>query len=204
MDVPLIDINYGVTDDDQWKVEFPLLYGDADASKAHWGVGDMLIGWRHRFLNEDKHPLMVSLYPQVLAPTGNARLGLGDGRTEIFVPLEIGKHFFDDKLFIYAEAGYNFAVGESSQDEIRYGVAAEWQATKKLTLLGEVGGNVFPRGREADDVIFNLGWRYELKENVKFMAAFGRSFRDRRHDTPELTTFVGLQIIWGGARKNSN
>lgn len=204
MEAPLVDINYGFRDNDQWKIEFPVLFVDPADSKGHWGVGDILLGWRHRFLDEDEAPVIFSVYPQVLTPTGNARLGLGGGHTELFVPLEIGKHFFDEKLFLYAEIGYNSVFGDSSLDEIIYGVAAEWQATKKLQLLGEVGGNIFPRGGDADDVIFNLGCRYELNDNVKFMAAFGRSFRDRRHDTPELLTYVGFQITWGGDRKNSN
>lgn len=196
MATPLIDINYGLTDNDQWKVEFPALFADREDSNSHWGVGDVLIGWRHRILSEDKHPLMVSVYPQVFAPTGNAGLGLGEGHTRLFVPLQIGKHFFDDKLFVYAEAGYQSVLGKSAQDEIKYGVAAEWQATKKLSLLAEVGGDIFPRGTEENDVIFDLGWRYELNDNAKFMAAFGRSFRDRRHGTPDLLTYVGLQITW--------
>lgn len=203
MEAPLFDINYGLGDNDQWKIEFPVLFVDADSRDSHWGIGDVLVGWRHRFFKEDTHLAMVSVYPQVLTPTGNARLGLGAERTQLLVPLEIGKHFFDDKLFVYGEAGYDFAFGDSSRDEIIYGLAAEWQATKKLQLLGEVGGRIFPRGKEPDDVFFNLGWRYELNDNAKFMASFGRSFRDRRLETLDLQTFVGFQITWGGERGNS-
>ena len=49
-----------------------------------------------------------------MLPKGNDALGIGDGRVELFLPAQIGKHLFDDKLFMYGDVGYN-VVFEDSQ-----------------------------------------------------------------------------------------
>ena len=113
METPLIDINYGFLDNDQWKIEFPVLFVDPDDDRGHWGVGDVLLGWKYRFLEEDEYGFMASIYPQPLLPTGNEGVGLSDGRYELLLPIEVGKHFCEDKLFVYGEAGYNIVFDAS-------------------------------------------------------------------------------------------
>ena len=141
---------------------------------------------------------MVSIYPQPLVPTGNHGVGLSAGRFETLLPIEVGKHFCDDKLFVYCEVGYNIVFGDSESNELIYGLAVQWAATEKLELLFEVGGVAFPRGDEPDDTFYNVGLKYELNENVAFIGSAGRSFRDRNRGTLDLLTFVGVQIIFGG------
>ena len=61
METPLFDINYGLLDNDQWKIEFPVLYLDSDEPGSHWGMGDLLLGWKYRFLEEEDHQIMASV-----------------------------------------------------------------------------------------------------------------------------------------------
>ena len=44
MESPLIDINYGFLENDQWKIEFAVLSLDPDDGKNHWGISDLLLG----------------------------------------------------------------------------------------------------------------------------------------------------------------
>ncbi len=198
MESPLVDINYGFLENDQFKVEFPVLYLDPDDEKSHWGIGDLLVGYKYRFLDEDEIGFMASVYPQILAPIGNQGLGLGSGGTELLLPVQVGKNFFDDRLFVYAELGYNIVLEESEANSWIYGVAVQWQVTDKWELMGEVGGVLFPQGADPDDVFFNIGTKYDFSENVAFIGSVGRSFHDRDRGTPDLLTFVGFQITWGG------
>lgn len=198
METPLFDINYGLIDTDQWKIEFPVVYLDSDETGSHWGMGDLSMGWKYRFREEDHGGMMASIYPQLSTPTGNTDLGLGSGHTEAFLPVQLGKHFLEEKLFVYGELGYNVVFGEPEANSWKYGVAAQWQATEKLALMGEVGGFAFPGDAEIDDVFFNFGLKRDLTEHVALIASFGRSFRDRDLGTPDLLTFVGLQITRGG------
>jgi len=65
---------------------------------------------------------MASVYPQLLIPTAtrharlnDERLVLGSGRTEMLLPLEAGRHFFDERLPIYGEVGYNVVFDGSDE-----------------------------------------------------------------------------------------
>jgi len=198
MQTPLIDINYGLLENDQWKIEFPLLfiYPENDApenDQGRWGVGDLEVGWKYRFFEEDERGFMASIYPQVLVPTGNACLGLGGGRTEMLLPLEAGRHFFDEKLLVYGEIGYNVVFDGSGEHNWIYGVAAEWQKSERLKLLFEVGGVTWETGSDPDFSFFNSGLKYELTESWTLIGSAGRSFRADHSGSPVLMTFLGLQ-----------
>ncbi len=198
METPLIDINYGWLENDQWKIEFPLLFLDPDHDQGRWGVGDLEVGWKYRFFEEDERGFMASIYPQVLVPTGNARLGLGGGRTEMLLPLEAGRHFFDERLLVYGEIGYNVVLDGSGEHHWIYGVAAEWQTSERLKLLFEVGGVAWEAGSEPDFPFFNGGLKYELTENWTLIGSAGRSFLADHSGSPLLMTFLGLQWTTGG------
>ncbi|OHB82004.1 MAG: hypothetical protein A2W31_05285 [Planctomycetes bacterium RBG_16_64_10] len=200
METPLFDINYGLLDNDQWKIEFPVLYLDSDEHGSHWGMGDLLLGWKYRFLEEEDHHIMASVYPQLLVPTANERVGLGGGNVEALFPLQIGKHFFQEKVFVYGEIGYNVVLGASDANSWRYGLAAASRATERLELMAEVAGLAFPGGTEPDDTFFNVGFKYDFTKRVSLIAAFGRSFHEVNRGTPDLLTFVGLQMMLGGRR----
>ncbi len=195
---PLVDVNYGLLENDQWKIEFPILFLDPHGEPGRWGAGDLELGWKYRFREEHTHGLMASIYPQVLAPTGSRRLDLGGGRTEMLLPVEIGKHFCDERIFVYAELGYNVVFDGSGENNWIYGLAAGWQQSEKLELMFEVGGVAFPRGADPDHAFFNGGFKYELTDRWALIASAGRSFRDRQSGSPVLLTFLGLQWTTGG------
>lgn len=216
MAVPLFDFNYGVRDNDQLKIEFPILSVDPTDERNRWGVGDLLIGYKYRFLDEDRAGWQLSAYPQLLIPTGDDKRGLGDGRTILQIPAQIGKHFLDERLFVYAEFGYHLVFDDSDFNSWEYGIAAAWQVTKKFVVMAEIHGAFFPRcpgnggqltvaeHEEADDVFFNIGMKCSINDNIAFIGSAGRSFQDSIRGTPELLTFVGLQITWGGGENNDN
>lgn len=197
METPLIDVNYGLMENDQWKIEFPLLFLDPENDQERWGVGDLEVGWKYRFFEEDDRGLMASIYPQVLVPTGNARLRLGGGRTEMLLPLEAGRHFFDERLLVYGEIGYNVVFDGSDEHSWIYGVAAECQSSERLKLLLEVGGVAWQSGSDPDFPFFTGGLKYELTDHWTLIASAGRSFRDDHSGSPVLMTFLGLQWTAG-------
>src|SRR5215475_2436222 len=69
MNAPLFDINYGLPDV-QLKLEFPIeiVQQDRDATTA--GAGDLVLGVKWRFLNNERSKFQLGIYPQLLLPTG--------------------------------------------------------------------------------------------------------------------------------------
>lgn len=201
---PYLDLNYGHSEYDQFKAEFPLVnfVDPEDGGQPHAGVGDILIGYKYRYLEEDQIGFSASFYTQMLLPTGNKELGIGQGLTELPELFQVSKHFFDKKLYVYAETGYYFSLSGSRYDAFDYGLAAEWEVNKKLSLMGEVGGMDFPGHGMPDNPFFNIGFGYKFSDQVSLIGSAGRSFRNREFDVPEFTSFLGFNFT-GSFNKKS-
>jgi hypothetical protein len=76
MDAPLFDLNYGLPGI-QLKLEIPveIIHDDSDGTVS--GAGDLLLGVKWRFLNNEQSKFQVGVYPQLLVPTGDHSRGLG-------------------------------------------------------------------------------------------------------------------------------
>jgi hypothetical protein len=91
LDFPAIDLNYGVGDHVQLKLEgaFVVLKKSGEGSLA--GFGNALVGVKGRFLDEAKSGVSMSIYPQLEWNLAHAsvRRGLMESGTHIILPLEI-------------------------------------------------------------------------------------------------------------------
>lgn len=192
-EAPLIDMNYGVTDRDQIKLEFPVLLVDEADGGHEDGFGPMTLGYKYRFLDEESFPVSVSAYPQVELPTSARRLG--QNRKPLYIlPLQAGRHFMDEKLFVYGNLGFEAAPGKDEDDAWFYGVAAEWEIGDGLVLAGELAGLEPTQGNDPSDLVFNLGFKWAVSESATVMAAMGRSFYAAGPDRPEFLGFWGIQL----------
>ncbi len=202
---PYLDINYGPTDNSQLKLEFAAasfaMPEETDlTTDGHAGVGDLLPGYKYRFIDEKEAGFSMSIFPQVSIPTGNAPLGLGLGHPQLFAPFQISKHFCDEKLFVYAESGYTDVCDGGRGNFFYNGIAAQYKVSKKLELMAEVGDFTYPHGGGPDNPFFNVGGAYHCNDTVAVIGSAGRSFRNRASDAPEFQSFIGFQFTWG-ARK---
>src|SRR2546423_565218 len=65
LEAPHVDFNYGLGDHTQLKYEVGYLLVDDRDSGWHNGVGNSLLGWKWRFLDEDRQGISMSIYPQL-------------------------------------------------------------------------------------------------------------------------------------------
>ncbi len=194
-ELPLMDINYGVSDRDQIKFEIPVVISDPPVGSTEGGFGNLVVGYKYRFLDEAAAPLSLSAYPQLEVPTAARRLGENPKPVYVF-PLQAGRHLLDDRLFVYGEIGFAAAPGKSADDGWFYGVAAEYELADRFTVLGEIAGSVPTHGTAESDVLFNVGFKWAINDNVSLMAAMGRSFRSSGPEHPELLGFWGVQCTF--------
>jgi hypothetical protein len=203
MEVPLIDLNWGVfSDRDQFKIEFAPVQNDPNGEEAEWGISDLLVGYKYRFLEaEENHGWAVSFYPQIASPTGDESRDLGSGQTELFFPFEFQKEYCDGKAWVNPEIGYNVVLGESESNFWKFGLATGWEETENLELMGEVGAFVFDHrdAPEPDVPFFNLGFAYKCNKNLYLLGSAGRSFRNSEDGTPDFFCQLGIQVLLGKA-----
>jgi hypothetical protein len=192
---PYLDLNYGFSDHDQITAEFPLVnFVSPEDGEPTAGFGDLMLGYKYRFIDEKEYCFNASTFPQILMPTGNKTTGVGQGLTELLLPVEVSKHFFDKKLYIYGEVQYYLSLSGSRFSSLFSGIAAEYEVNKKFAVMAEFADFTYPEHGLPDDPFFNVGFGYKFNDNVALIGSAGRSFRDREFDVPEFTSYLGFQF----------
>lgn len=192
-EAPLIDINYGVGERTQLKFEVPWVVLDDRNDGTKDGLGNSEVGVKYRFLDEDRYGLSMSIYPQLEFnnPTSSDERGLVDRGVRFKLPVQMARQV--GPLNLYAEVGYEFV--ESGEDEWLYGVAVGYPVSDRLELLAEVAGSA-DRDFDDDELVFNLGAKIGINENLNLLLSVGRSFRESSSGEPELLGYFGLQFLF--------
>jgi hypothetical protein len=186
--LPGIDANYGALPDLQLHALLPITYNSQGASGTQFGLGDVGIGAKYRFIDAgdaDWRP-QVAAYPQAFAPTGDTARGLGTGRGHAFLPLwlekGIGGWTFD------GGGGFTLNPGAGNRNFWLYGLSAQHPVADDLTLGGEIfhqtastsggpGSVGFPLG-STDVTGFNLGAIYDVNEHYHLLLSAGRGLEN--------------------------
>jgi len=94
------------------------------------------VGTKWRFLDETKHGVSVSTYPQFTFnnPTASVRRGLADDGWQMFLPLEVSKTL--GRFQAGGEIGYN--LRRKAANEVWLGVVGAFQAARRVQLLAEL------------------------------------------------------------------
>jgi hypothetical protein len=170
---PLADINYGAWPGLQLHVMGQLTYARPGGNSTSYGVGDTEIGAKMRFVDGRDWLPMMSLYPLLDFPTGDAALQLGSGRLHGFVPLWMQKSFGPWTTFGGGGLWVNPGAGNRN-----YWYAG-WQAQCRVSGFATVGTEVFystpsQTGAKAN-LGFNLGLVLDLSEYQHVLFSAGRS-----------------------------
>jgi hypothetical protein len=187
-ETPLLDINYGVGENIELNYQLPVLLSANRDETNLAGLGDSLVGVKWRFLDENKSGISVSTYPQFTFnnPTSSVRRGLVVQDQDFFLPLELQK--IVGPLEINFEAGPDFHF--QTANEWIYGVAVG-HSFGDFELIGEIHGTALNRFQE-DDLVVNIGARYQFTKGYSLLLSVGRSIHD--NNTPP-ATFLGYAGI---------
>src|ERR1700751_1029687 len=187
MNAPLFDLNYGLP---QLQLEFDVPVAvSSDQKTTNAGLGDLLYGIKWRFFDDEKTKIQVAIYPQMFAPTGDYKRGLGSGRANYILPLLAEKSW--GKWTLYGNVGYRLQTALDQQSYWYTGAVLQREINDRLSLGFELFGNTktVPNGRP--DFAFNVGGSLKLNDHLNFIFTGGRDFFG---DTPA-NLYLGLQIV---------
>ena len=188
MDAPLFDLNYGLPNI-QLKLEVPIKVVREDGGDTAADAGDLLLGAKWRFLNNERAQFQLGVYPQLLLPTGDRAQGLGEGRPAYGLPLLVQKSW--DKWTLYGNVGYWWQNGADTRNYFYAGAVLEREINKRLTLGVELFGNSPKEGGGRSDIAFNFGGSWKLSTHLNLLFTAGR---DIVGDTTAMA-YVGLQVL---------
>ena len=110
-EAPAWEYNYGIIPNGQVHIIAPLTF---DTQASAYGYGDTELGFKYRFIDEDKNGSrpMVGVYPLLELPTGDESRALGAGYTRAYFPLWMQKSFGD--WTTYGGGGYWVNQGDDT------------------------------------------------------------------------------------------
>jgi hypothetical protein len=171
---PLLDVNYGFITNVQLHLAVPLGYSRPDQGKSAYGIGDVELGVKARFVQEQQWVPQIALYPFLELPTGSQGSGLGNGTAQVFVPLWLQKSF--GQWTTYGGPGFWIDAGQTSRHWWYLG----WLVQRTLFDGFAIGTEIFHQtAREPGterDTRFNVGAVIDFSDIHHLIFSAGRGF----------------------------
>lgn len=160
LSVPHIDLNYGIVPNLQLKAEAPFQLRFHDR-KTDSEIGDVILGVKYRFLDEEKYFVSAATFPQV-SVTGNKGYLI-----PVFIEKTIGR-------FLIGQ-GTGYFIGNESFNELQLGTLVGYRATEKLHVMLEYFSEIHyvPEQRDLYNGYVNFGFRHPLNDIFALMGSFG-------------------------------
>jgi hypothetical protein len=190
---PACEVNVGAAPNLQLHLILPFAYSLPDSGPRTFGLGDIEVGFKYRFIQEASWRPQVGIFPLLEIPTGDADRGLGNGRVWTRLPLLFQKSW--EPWTTYGGFGYVINPAEGQRNHFYGGWLVQRDLTKWLTL----GGEVFAQEKDTDDgshtVILNLGGIIKITPAFNLLFSAGHNIAGQDH----LVGYFGLYWTGGAA-----
>jgi hypothetical protein len=188
---PDADINYGLGDRIQLKMDVPWTFVKETGESWKSGLGTSSIGLKWRFIDGGEDGFSVSTYPQYVSAwsASSKDRGVASREREFFLPVElarkVGEWTFD------GEAGRNFVRGGDSE-WIVGGIVAHKCGGEAGECLLEVRDRFASHDTQT---LVNLGLRWKLSEHSTLLASAGREFGPHTDERQDFVFYLGVQLV---------
>jgi hypothetical protein len=208
---PAIEFNYGALPNVHLHIIVPaaavfpsnsVRYAPVGVGPNTYGLGDIELGVKFRFIQESKYVPMVGTFTMVEVPTGDSHRGLGVGKTWYRLPLWLQKSF--GPWTTYGGAGETIVPQAAYRNFTYGGWLLQRDIGKKLTL----GTEVFSHGKEGlaapqtkSSTLVDLGGYYYIRNpGFQVLFCYGHSVAGQI----ENYAYVGLYWTWGKKSADSD
>jgi hypothetical protein len=192
IDLPEIDLNYGVGDHIQLTLQTAPVLLKRSGHGLIGGPGETEGAVKWRFLDEATTGFDMSMFPRVIfnITQSSVRRGLAEDGTRFQVPFQIAKTF--GRWRVDAELGPRAStVGRS---EWLYGIICGFDLAKPTMLMAELHDE--SRMNFSRDVLtLNVGLRHEFTENYILILSMGHELRSPDQPTA-LIGYFGMQFVY--------
>ena len=172
---PHLELNYGALPDVHLHVIAPLAMARATGGPTYYGLGDLELGVKYRFVHETETMPQIGVFPLLFVPTGNSDRGLGTGQVGALLPIWLQKGF--GPWTTYGGAGYAINPGTGNSNYLQAGWLVQREIVKALTIGTEL---FFQTKRTTDGdkrVAFNVGSVINLTDDYHLLLSAGRDIK---------------------------
>jgi hypothetical protein len=193
--LPHLEINYGVIPDTQIHLIAPLQYVKQEGTSSQYGYGDTELGVKLRFIKEKDYIPQVGIFPLIELPTGDADKGLGNGRTQYFLPIWLQKSW--GPWTTYGGGGYWINPGEGKKDWWQFG----WQIQREINKTLTLGTELYYKTASTQDINdtkgYSVGVIINITENHHILFSAGQDINGPNY----LSSYIAYQFTFGPQKK---
>jgi hypothetical protein len=193
---PVIDVNYTIVP--HFKINLTVASRTLDPRGGRLVTGladtDLKVKWRFLDENADSAVPALSIAPNVTIPTAGSKNGIGDGAWRVRLPVQAGKSF--GKFALFAEGGYQFALGRGASDAVIYGFGGQYAVTPSWSVGAELNGSKLTQSGNVAGLLANFGTSVQVNKALQIQASLGRTVREERLGGSQLLAQFFLQWQW--------
>jgi len=173
---PGVELNYSFFQNTFFHLVAPLGCTDPSEGPSAYGLGDVELGFKWRFIEQGPKLPDVGVFPFLEVPTGDESRGLGNGRPQVYLPLWLGKDW--EPWTVYGGGGYWINPGTGNRNWWFTGAVVQRQLTDRLYL----GGEIFHQSADTEDgsssTGFNLGGGLTVTGPYQILLSAGRNIKN--------------------------
>ena len=191
--LPHLELNYGLMEDVQVHLLVPVNFSQPASGSTQYGVGDAEIGFKYRFIQETESQPMVGIYPILVSASGNASKNLGNGGTQLYLPVWLQKRWGDWQ----SNAGVGYRINHAPTAQNSW--FAGWQLQRDLSEHLTVGGELFHLTQQqlgqGASTGFNLGVTVNLNQHDHLLFSAGRALINADR-TNQFSSYLAYLRTW--------
>ncbi len=173
---PAIEANFSFMKSTFLHLIAPLSLNHTSGEKSAYGMGDLELGFKWRFLEQSDRRPETGIFPILVLPTGDEDRGLGSQKAQLFLPVWLGKE--TESWTTYGGGGYWINPGDGNQNWWFAGWLVQRQINDRIFL----GAEVYHQTPDADGASagtgVSLGGGITIEEPYQVLFSVGRDLQD--------------------------
>ncbi len=193
VDVPAIDLNYGLGDHIQLTLQTSFVVLKRSGHGPIGGLGGTEAAVKWRFFDEESAGVSMSTFPRVIFNVlqSSVRRGLAGDGTRVQLPLQAARKFG----VVDVDLEFGPLLSSIGRSEWLYGIVGGMDVTRTTGLMAELHGNA--RTSFARDVlIVNVGVQQKLKDWSILIASLGHEVRSPDNEPLSFIGYCGVQLLF--------
>lgn len=170
------DLNYGPVTNIQLTATLPLAFSDDPESGRKSGTGDLELGIKYRFFDDEKTGVSAAIFPRAILPTSSIVTG---EKTRFLLPVWVGKDFAGGTS-IFGGGGYEIDPGRGNRSFWQAALAVTHDFNQKLSLGAEIARQGSDTVRGTAQTRAGIGSILKLSDRYALLASGGPSWADHR------------------------
>lgn len=169
-----IDFNYGAAPDLQLTATLPVGFDRAAAGSTNFGLSNIELAAKYRFMHQDSFGLDVSIFPRVFLPSGSS--AVGNSSASLLLPVWVQKDWSGG----WSAFGGGGCVisGRSSQNFCLSGGVVTYQLLPKLQLGGELFHQTADGSGTPASTSLGVGLRYDINDTYHLLGYVRRGLQN--------------------------